>query len=288
MFYMLLQQAAIIVMIVIAFLYAMFDVFNKREVPDLFVYVALAIGVLFTLTYTAHVAEESLLIAAVVFAIGYVIYRAGFWGAGDFFELTTISLLLPIQTKPLLTSIGQLGLPFVVSLFIAAGIAAIWLVPIYYLVVKRGTAARKTKTQPIYKVLGVILLAMYLILLLFIYALFGINFVRIVIIAAIGIPSALTLAYEEEITSRMTAMASPKSLSPGDIIAVNLMGRQDIKYFKGIYPKFSRLATKEMISKIKGAKKKLPVYVNAAPFTLFVFIGAIISLLFGNLILYIL
>ncbi|MEM3781677.1 MAG: prepilin peptidase [Candidatus Micrarchaeaceae archaeon] len=282
------QYVPIIAMIAIAFLYAMFDVFNKREVPDLFVYAALAIGVLFTLTYEAQVLEESLLIAAFVFAIGYAIYRAGFWGAGDFFELTTISLLLPLQPKPLLSNIGQLGLPFIVSLFISTGIVAVWLVPIYYLFVKRGKTQRKTKTQPIYKVLGIIILALYLMLLLFVYALFGINITRLLIIAAIGIPSALTLAYEEEITSKMTALVSPRSLSPGDIIAVNLMSRQDINYFSSIYPGFSRLATRDLIARLRNARRRLPVYRDAAPFTLFVFLGVIISLLFGNVILYML
>ncbi|MGC8629006.1 MAG: prepilin peptidase [Candidatus Micrarchaeia archaeon] len=275
-------------LLAIALLYAFFDLFNKREVPDLVVYSALAVALGLTFTYPLPVAELSMLLAIAIAAIGYVIYKAGYWGAGDFLEITTISLIMPIQPTPILTPINQLGLPFVLSFFISTGVAAIWIVPIYYLLKWRKKPLRKTQTQQIYKMLGIILLSLYLLLLLFIYFVFGINLTRVVIIALIGVPSAITLAYEEEITSTMTSSILPKELEEGDIIAINIMDKKDIRYFRSKYSKFGRLVTKEAIEKMKQVNKKLPVYRHAAPFAVFVLIGVIISLLFGNIILFLL
>ena len=285
MFLELLRMGILLTVVV---LYALFDLFNKREVPDAFVYAALAIGLLITFTYPKTTAEISLLMAVAVAAIGYVIYRAGFWGAGDFFELTTISLILPIQPRPLLVSVDQLGMPFVVSFFISTGLAAIWIVPIYYLLVNREKTSKRTKTQPIYKILGVLLITIYLMLLLFVYLLFGISWLRLLIIAAIGIPSAIILAYEEEITDKMTRLVPAKELTEGDIIAVNLMQGSEIRYFASKYKNFGRLVTKEMAKELSHVDRKLPVYRHAAPFAVFVLIGVVVSLLFGNIILFIL
>ncbi len=285
MFLELLRMGILLTVVV---LYALFDLFNKREVPDAFVYAALAIGLLITFTYPKTTAEISLLVAVAVAAIGYVIYRAGFWGAGDFFELTTISLILPIQPRPLLVSVDQLGMPFVVSFFISTGLAAIWIVPIYYLLVNREKTSKRTKTQPIYKILGVLLITIYLMLLLFVYLLFGISWLRLLIIAAIGIPSAIILAYEEEITDKMTRLVPAKELTEGDIIAVNLMQGSEIRYFASKYKNFGRLVTKEMAKELSHVDRKLPVYRHAAPFAVFVLIGVVVSLLFGNIILFIL
>ena len=285
MFLELLRMGILLTVVV---LYALFDLFNKREVPDAFVYAALAIGLLITFTYPKTTAEISLLVAVAVAAIGYAIYRAGFWGAGDFFELTTISLILPIQPRPLLVSVDQLGMPFVVSFFISTGLAAIWIVPIYYLLVNREKTSKRTKTQPIYKILGVLLITIYLMLLLFVYLLFGISWLRLLIIAAIGIPSAIILAYEEEITDKMTRLVPAKELTEGDIIAVNLMQGSEIRYFASKYKNFGRLVTKEMAKELSHVDRKLPVYRHAAPFAVFVLIGVVVSLLFGNIILFIL
>ena len=81
----MLELVRIIVLLAIATLYAIFDVFNKREVPNAFVYACLAVGILVTFTYGLTLAEMSLLLALAIGAGGYLVYRAGYWGAGDFF-----------------------------------------------------------------------------------------------------------------------------------------------------------------------------------------------------------
>ncbi len=286
---MFLELLRIAILLAIALVYALFDLLNKREVPDIFVYASFLVGLALAFTYPANTLIIDLLIAVIIASFGYVIYRAGYWGAGDLFEITTISLILPIQPKPWLVSLNQLGLPFVISFFISSGIAAIWIVPIYYLAFKKKQV-KKTGNERIYRTLGIILLALYLVLLLFIYFVFGISIVSFAIIAAIGIPSAVVLAYEEEITGKMIDYVHPSKIQQGDIIAINMMSREELAYFRRIYPNFSRLATKGMIQNFKRLKtrKKLPVYAHAVPFAVFVLIGVVISLLFGNIVLFLL
>ncbi len=286
---MFLQLLRVVVMLSIALVYAAFDLFNKREVPDLFVYISFAIGLAFAFTYPADVLVVDLLIAVIIASFGYVIYRSGYWGAGDLFEITTISLIMPIQPAPWLVNLNQLGLPFVISFFISSGIAAIWIVPVYYLAFKHRKI-KKTGNERIYRILGVILLALYLVLLLFIYFIFGISITSAIIIFAIGVPSAVVLAFEEEITSSMIEYVEPGKLQQGDIIAINMMKGKEIAYFKKVYPGFSRLVTKKMLEAFKKTrtKKKIPVYTHAVPFAVFVLIGVSISLLFGNIVLFLL
>ena len=93
--------------------------------------------------------------------------------------------------------------------------------------------------------------------------------------------------FSGEITSRMVQVVYPHQLDEGDIIAFNMMTNKEKKHFSSKYSGFGRLATKSLINKMRKEKAKLPVYRDAAPLAVFIAIGAAISLLFGNIILYI-
>ncbi|MEM3638829.1 MAG: hypothetical protein QXW90_02365, partial [Candidatus Micrarchaeaceae archaeon] len=67
---MILDMVRIAILIVITLIYALFDVYNKRNVPDAFVYSGLAIGVVATLTYGLSIAFTSILIALGIGGIG--------------------------------------------------------------------------------------------------------------------------------------------------------------------------------------------------------------------------
>lgn len=110
-----------VILLAIALVYAIYDLFNKRNVPDSFVYASAIIALLVTFTYSIGTIGISILIATVIGSIGYVLYRAGILGAGDFFEFMAISLIFPYQPAPLIVGIGQLNIPFILSIFIATG-----------------------------------------------------------------------------------------------------------------------------------------------------------------------
>jgi hypothetical protein len=284
MFMTLSGSLPLLVLAVITILYALFDLFNKRNVPDLFAYASVVVGLAITFVYNSSNLAFSLELAVVIAVVGYLIYRLGLWGAGDYFELLAISLILPLQPAPLLVGGNQLGLPFVLSVFVATGFAAIWIVPIYYLFFIKKTWRMKPDMKHV--VYGVALFALYLLLFSAVYFFYGFTLGRLVLILLIAIPSAATLIFEEEITSRMVQRVYPSRLEDGDIIAFNMMDGEERKFFSK-YRGFGRLATRGLIARLKNVKKKLPVYKNAAPLAVFILAGVIISLLFGDVVLFI-
>jgi hypothetical protein len=253
-------------------------------VPDVFAYASVALGIVVTLVYDSSVLLESLLIAAFIAAIGYVVYKRGLWGAGDYFELVAVSLLLPVQPLPLLVLANQFALPFILSVFIATGFAALWTVPTYYLLVIRRKWSRKmSEKQMSY---GLLLFFLYISLLVFIYATVGLTLGRALLVLAIAIPSSVTMMFGDEITARMVKRVSAKGLEEGDIIAVNMMSARERKAFS-VHAASGRLVTKRLMRELEGMRSTLPVYKNAAPLAVFILMGTAISLLVGNVALFI-
>jgi uncharacterized membrane protein len=278
---------SLLLLVAISVIYALFDVFNNRNVPNWFAYAGVAIGLAVTVAANVGSAgglEFSLAVAAFVGAAGYLVYKMGFWGAGDFFELVAVSLLLPVQPAPMLLAVNQIGLPFVLSVFIATGLAAIWFVPVYYLLIDR-TDAIKSRTSKRRVAMGALMGLTYVALFLTVYLVYGFSLPRLAILLAVAIPSSIALVFEEKITSRMVRLIPPRELEEGDMIAVNLMSKKEVARLSKKYDGFGRLVTSKFIREVKGAKERLPVYRNAVPLALFILIGVIASLLFGNLIL---
>ncbi|MEM0159679.1 MAG: prepilin peptidase [Candidatus Micrarchaeaceae archaeon] len=280
---MILDMVRIAILIVITLIYALFDVYNKRNVPDAFVYSGLAIGVVATLTYGLSIAFTSILIALGIGGIGYVLYKNGQLGLGDSLEFATISLLLPIQPMPLLTSISQLGFPFIFSVFLATGIVTLVAVPLYYML--RSPSKKGMTSIGSAEILRTLLLFLaYLILAVYITYIFGIRIAALAIIIILAAASITISLFEKRINMGMIEFIYPRELEAGDMIAINFMSRKEIAFFKSKTSLFGRLASEDLIKKIKNVKVKLPVYKHAVPLALFTFIGTIISLLLGNVI----
>lgn len=277
------ESARLVILVVVALIYALFDVFNKRNVPNLFIYVTIVIGVVVTLTYGYSTAVLSIAIALAVGLLGYFAYRWGVLGGGDIFEFVFVSLMIPIQPVPILTGVSQIALPFLFSVLIAAGYAASIFIPIYYLFLAR----RRIQTDRRMLLRGLLLFASYLALMALLSLFVRLSLTVVVLILLIAIPSAIILAYERSIYEGMVSMIYPRELEDGDMIAVGLMKQSEVRYFKRITNRFGRLADRSLIQKIKNVRKKIPVYRNSVPFALFIFIGVVVSLLFGNIILYI-
>jgi len=283
---MYLYALKIILLLAIASAYAIYDVYNKRNVPEIFVYTCFAVGLVMTLTYTITVAVLSILIAVAILAIGYVLYKAGQLGLGDSFEFATISLIMPIQQSAVLIGNNQFGIPFIISVFIATGVFALIAVPIYY-----AALAPKSQNEKDIRVSknniakGTILFMAYLLLFAYLTFFFGFRIYSLIIILILAIPSAILGFYEKRINMRMIRFVPASSLDEGDIIATNLMSNSEIKYFKGVSKQFGRLATRKLISEIKHTSRKLPVYKAAVPLALFILIGTIVSILFGDILL---
>ena len=219
--------------LVIAFLYMLFDLFNKRNVPGIFAYATLGYGAFLTLLYlnTNDIVVSSA-IALVVMGVGYVIYRIGQIGAADVIEFAAISLMIPIQPSPLLASpVLLLGLPFIVSVIVAAGVTALVIVPLYYI----PLAMRKLK-RPISSAVdrkstlkALMILIPYMAFTLFLLAETSIGAEGVAILMALMLGSSVTLLFETPITNSMVEFVPVDKCEEGDIVAFNLMSKKDVE-----------------------------------------------------------
>ncbi len=277
----ILRLAALLIVVLA---YALFDIFNKRNVPDIFAYGTLALGILLTLTYPLPTIGISLLVAAIIAILGYITYRMGVLGAGDTFEFLFISLVMPLQVAPALISAPQFSFPFILSVFIATGYATIILTPAYYILrakKKTGKIMVDKKGVPA----AATLIMAYIILIAALDYLSGNALLVSVIMLLVAIPSSIILLFKNSIYEGMTQMVYPSQLEIGDMIATNMMDKRDLAYFRKRSRHFERLATSHVIAETKRIRKRIPVYKNAIPLALFTLIGVIVSLLIGNVVL---
>lgn len=281
-------------LIVVALVYMLFDLFNKRNVPATFAYGTLIYGFILTILYfNVATILESVAISLIVLGIGYIFYKIGQLGAADVVEFAALSLIMPILAFPLLaTSALQLQLPFIISLAINTGIVAIIIVPIYYI----PKAASKLK-KPIASYvegknifIAVFMALIYIAFIAFTILVLNINYIGIIVLSLMTVSSFFVMLFSVPITYSMVEYVTPDKFDEGDIIAVSLMSSKEIADIKKKVKSFDRLLTSRLIGEIKknGIKKKLPVYKKAMPFALPIFIAVILTLLVGNLILLIL
>ena len=234
----------------IAAAYMLFDIFNKRNVPGVFAYATLVYGAFLTLLYlNAVTILTSAAIAFIVLGLGYIVYRAGQIGAADVIEFAALSLMIPIQPIPLLMSnLPQLGMPFIVSIMVGTGIAALVMVPIYY--IPKAMRANKSFGVSSGNVLKTAAITMaYLLFIIILNKTTGMTLLGLVILIVLLIGSAMITLFEAQITRVMVRYIQADEFDEGDLIALNLMARQDIEATKKRIKFFDRLVTKELIKR---------------------------------------
>jgi hypothetical protein len=264
-----------------------FDIFNKRNVPAIFAYFTLVIGVITTIFYfNINIILLSLIIAMSIIILGWLAYKAGQIGSADIIELASISLILPILNKPLLLNTNQYGFPFILSVFIATGIITIIFVPLYYLpkAYKMKHKFTATKKSIFKSMLIAISYLIFLALLIFIY---NLNIFLIILFLIVITSATVLIAFEKTLSESMITFINISELEEGDMVAHILMSKEQEKKLKKFG--FKNLITKEFIeeAKKKNLKEKIPVYRNAIPLALPIFFGLIISILIGNILFFI-
>ncbi len=276
-------------LVVIALTYMLFDLLNNRNIPAAFAYGSVAYGLLLTILYlTVHLIVISVSIAAVVFVIGYLVYRMGMLGAGDVFEFAALSLVLPIQATPLISRVPQLGIPFIIAIFIGSGVSALVLVPLYYLPRAKKMGVNIAKQVPNKDVLKALAIGViYLIFIALLIIRLGVKDYGIALLVVMALGSVAVTLFERPITMSMARNVSVKDFEEGDIIAFNLMSRNQISALKRKLRNFDRLITRPLINEMKKKRvtTKVPVYKQAIPLAAPIFIGTVASILLGNLIL---
>lgn len=270
----------------------LFDVFNKRNIPGLFIYLSLAYGFILTLLYlNITTILFSTATALLVLGGGYLLYRAGQLGVADVVEFAVLSMILPTQITPLLSKVPQFNLPLIISLLINTGISAFIVAVLYYL----PKAKMMSKTPLLSQITNSNILkaltigASYTAFLILLVSFFGFYLPGVILILLLLSTSILVVLFEKPLTSTMVSYVSYTGFEAGDIIALNLMSQSEIGAVRKKVKRFDRLLTDKLIKdiKTKGIRTKFPVYKNAMPLALPIFIGVCLSLLFGDLLLFI-
>ena len=101
-------------MISITVSYVLFDIFNSRKIPTLFILGSLIVAVIFALLNQISLLGS--VIAFWIIILASFLAWLGIMGLADGFLLATLALLMPYQSSGVLVSQYQYGLPFILTL----------------------------------------------------------------------------------------------------------------------------------------------------------------------------
>lgn len=266
-----------IIRVIIAFVgtaaAAYYDLFNKKNVPDRFLYGFLAIAFLTNLVlYEENLFWFSLAVAAFFSAVGYLFYKMGQLGGADVFVLASIILLLPIHPSFVNMSFNM---PFILSVIIFSGVLFALYVLVYF-----GWKLSQVEAKPnlLYALMFIpYLLFAYVYVNSFLFSPLYFIFVTILLFATI-----FFMMYRDSLIKLLAEELPVAQLEPEDVLALEIMNKDMVKRYK-----LPRLLTKGEVERIKKTKlTELWVYTRLPPFIPFVLIGMVLSLLFANSLLF--
>ena len=280
----------IIIFLALALAYMLFDIFNNRNVPSYFAYASLMVGAVFTLLYlNLSQIFYSTLIAIATLGFGYVVYRIGQLGAADVIEIAALSMIIPFMGKPLIYGVTQSYMPVALSIAINSGIAALIVVPLYYipkaLHVKTPDYSKSKKQSNYFRI--ALIITVYAFFGAFLFSVLHASYAAIVLLAIIALGSALVLAFEDRMMAYMSQYVTYKNMEPGDIIATGMMKKREINVLEKKLVHFERLVGPELLKELKTKlpSHKFPVYKKPIPFAVPIFIGVVATIAFGNVLL---
>jgi Flp pilus assembly protein protease CpaA len=264
---------------------AYFDIWNNKNIPNWLLYGFLTVAFFANLgAYHPVLTPYAMICAAVVFGIMYLLYRAGQLGGADAFILASVVLLLPIQPQLLLLAPPSQypELPFGFYLIVASGLSFMVYMLVRSLPVAISSIMKKNAIPRDALIgAGIITLA-YIVFANFAssYGFFTPEYF-IFITAVVALVVYFTL-FKEAFNRSMVEMVGPKEVETEDILAIEQIAPDVAKKFQ-----LGRLVDDGMRQRIlKSGIKKLPVYKGLPPFIPHIFIGLAISLLIGNIIVW--
>ncbi len=265
---------------------AYFDMFNKKWVPNYLVYGFLAAALVLNVIYFEQaVFTQAITFGIVIFALTYFLYKAGQLGGADVYVLASIAMCLPYLPKPLLAPAQNVPYPFLLSALAPAGLAFILhMVARFLPYVSRKLAAGEIKFT-LWKAAGPAAL-----LAVFSFFLFALSTLPIPLPAQfIAILSFLFVSlffftlFKEEIKDSMVEQVLVSRLQEEDVLALEKMDPALVKSLE-----LAPLITKETVASLKKSKlTRVPVYTGMPFFLPYLFLGLLFSVLFGDLLFYI-
>ena len=251
---------------------AYFDLFNKKNVPDMFLYCFLALAfIVYLVFYEPTLFWFSIGVAVFFSAVGYLFYRVGQLGGADVFILAAIMLLLPINPS----SVGMtFNMPFVLSVIIFSGVAFALYVLAYF-----GWKLLQVEAKP-----NLIYLLMFIPYFLFAYVYvnsFLFSAVYFAFISVLLFSMIFFMMFKSSINMLLAEELPVSQLEDGDVLAIEVMNKDLIERYK-----LTRLMTASEIARIKKTKvSEVWVYTKLPPFIPFILAGMILSMFFAKSLL---
>jgi Flp pilus assembly protein protease CpaA len=249
-----------------------FDLFNKKNIPNNFLYGFLAVAFLANLVlFEETLFWFSVTLAAFFSAIGYVFYRVGQLGGADIFVIASIILLLPVHPS----FVGMdFNVPFIFSVIVFSGVLFALYVMVYF-GLKVSEAGAKAKYIYALMLIPYLLFA-YVYVNSFLFSPVYFAFITILLFATI-----FFLMFKESLTGVLSEELPVSQLEPEDVLALEIMNKDLIERYK-----VPRLLTKGEIERLKKTKVEMVwVYTKLPPFIPFILAGMILGLLFGKYLL---
>lgn len=261
---------------------AYYDLTNRKWVPDWIAYAALACAAaLNVLFFEPSVFAQAAALGAVVFGFTYALYRLGQLGGADVYIMSSIAASIPYFQQPFLSGQQLTPYPFIFSVLIPTGIAFMLHMLIRFIpYISRRISSGEVKINAKKLAEAALLFAA---LAAFSYALSTMPVILppayLAVLSFLSVSLLFFSLFKSEIKDSMVEMVPVGRLCAEDVLAIERMDPAIVKKH-GI----SALMDKRVISAIKKARlKKVPVYTQMPFFLPYLFIGLLISLLFGDL-----
>ncbi|MFP3949792.1 MAG: prepilin peptidase [Candidatus Micrarchaeia archaeon] len=247
-----------------------YDIFNNRNIPNNLLYAFLAIAFLTNLVFfDADILLYAATLTAILFAFGFILYRAGQLGGADLFVICSISLLLPIHPSFLSTPFNY---PLIFSTLLYSGVAF----AVFSIFFFGNLLIKSKKAKP-----NLIYLSLIIPYLLFSYIFLTAPFFSpaYFLIASVLMLSAISyLVYRDSINDAITQKVRVSTLKGDeDVLAKEKMSKLMKKLKIGPV-----IGQKELAALKKARVKEVWIYAELPPFLPFLLVGLLASILAGD------
>jgi len=264
---------------------AYYDMFNKKWVPDSLLWCFLGASFLLNVIFfDPAIFTQAVLIAAIVSAITYALYRMGQLGGADVLVMASIALAIPYMPKPILAASQAIPYPFFLSVLAPTGIAFILHMLIRFIpYVSHQVSTGKVKFTA-QKLAGPALIAVSLFIFGSIVSSLPVSLPAsyFAIIGFLGAALIFFSLFMPEIKASMVEKIKTSRLQCEDVLALEQMP----SLAKNL--RLSPVISKKTIAALRRADiKSVPVYTGMPFFLPYLFIGLVFAILFGDLLYYI-
>jgi len=252
-----------IIAVMFMLIFSYYDIFNNRIVPEWVSY-SFLIASIITFALFPPLEIMKVVIALIVFLIGYLIYKIGYLGGADVFAITGLCLILPLTIS---------NIPSIIILLLIS-----MLLTMLYVMFKFLLNLKEIKFNKQDIITSLLWLVGYSALAYMIYNI-GQTTIGIVVFT-LGLINSLFALIKTNLMNSMIEYISLDKIIDEDILATDKMNQDFVKENK-----IERLLTKEQINKLKKLGiKEVPVYTKLPPYLPFVALTTLI--IFGYLFIF--